>query len=109
MLFNIHTGYNGVTQRPNKDIAILVTSCQALADNGVTVLFTDRHAYTATAAWTANRDELAEKSIGISFAATPLLGMRIIRTRKSAIRQRRSRTAMFRRWRCSESAVSQRR
>ena len=61
MLFNIHTGYNGVTQRPNKDIAILVTSCQALADNGVTVLFTDRHAYTATAAWTANRDELAER------------------------------------------------
>lgn len=61
MLLNISTGYNGVTRRRNEDIAVLVTSCEALANAGVTVVFTDRHAYAATAAWTANRNDLATR------------------------------------------------
>lgn len=36
MLFNIKTGFNGITRRPNEEIAILVTSWKAMAANGVT-------------------------------------------------------------------------
>ena len=60
MLLNIKTGYNGVTRRPNEEIAILISSCKAMAAAGVSLLFTDRHAYTPTAAWTANAADLAE-------------------------------------------------
>jgi hypothetical protein len=44
MLLNIKTGYNGIVRRPNQEIAILVSSCQAMNHNGVSMLFTDRHA-----------------------------------------------------------------
>ena len=47
MLFNITTGYNGVTKRPNDEIAILVSSLPALTAAGVRYLFTRGHAYTA--------------------------------------------------------------
>jgi hypothetical protein len=60
MLLNIKTGYNGIVRRPNQEIAILVSSCQAMRNNGVSMLFTDRHAYTATAAWSSNHADLAE-------------------------------------------------
>jgi hypothetical protein len=60
MLLNIKTGYNGVTRRANGDIVILVSSCQVMASHGVAMLFTDRHAYTATAKWTNNPADLAD-------------------------------------------------
>lgn len=60
MLFNIKTGYNGIVRRPNEDIAILVSSCQTMRNNGVSMLFTDRHAYTATAAWSRDHADLAK-------------------------------------------------
>jgi len=60
MLLNIKTGYKGVTRRPNADIVVLVTSCQAMTDNGVSMLFTDRHAYIATARWTNDRADLVD-------------------------------------------------
>lgn len=60
MLLNINTGYNGIPQRPNEEIAILVSSCEAMNQNGVSMLFTDRHAYTSTATWSANKADLAE-------------------------------------------------
>jgi hypothetical protein len=60
MLLNIKTGYNGVTRRANAEIVSLVSSCQSMASNGVTMLFTDRHAYTATAKWTNNQADLAD-------------------------------------------------
>jgi hypothetical protein len=60
MLYNIKTGYSGVTQRRNDEIVILVSSCQAMADCGVTMLYTDRHAYTKMVKWSANRDDLAD-------------------------------------------------
>jgi hypothetical protein len=59
MLLNIKTGYNGIAWRANGEIVILVSSCQAMAENGVSMLFTDRHAYTATAAWSGNPADLA--------------------------------------------------
>lgn len=58
MLLNIRTGYNGVTQRPNDEIVVLVSSCQQMATCGVALLFTDRHAYTDTAVWTADAANL---------------------------------------------------
>jgi hypothetical protein len=59
MLLNIKTGYGGIIQRRNDEIVILVSSCQAMEEAGVAMLFTDRHAYTATANWSANRGDLA--------------------------------------------------
>ena len=58
MLYNIKTGYSGIARRSNDDIAILVSSCQHMAASGVTMVYTDRHAYTMTAAWTANTADL---------------------------------------------------
>jgi hypothetical protein len=60
MLLNIKTGYHGVTRRANAEIVILVSSCPVMASNGVTMLFTDRHAYTATAKWTNTQTDLAD-------------------------------------------------
>jgi hypothetical protein len=59
MLYNIRTGYNGITQHPNEDIAIMVSSFEATRKAGATVIFTDRHAYTATAAWSGDPANLA--------------------------------------------------
>ncbi len=59
MLLNIKTGYNGIIRRSNEEIVVLVSSCQAMSDQGVSMLFTDRHAYMATAAWTSNHADLA--------------------------------------------------
>ena len=60
MLLNIKTGYNGVTKRSNDEIVILVSSCEAMRRARVNMLYTDRHAYTETAAWTANHLDLAQ-------------------------------------------------
>ena len=49
MLMNIKTGYNGVRQRRNDEIIVLVTSLPKLAKLGQRFLFTDRHAYLAAA------------------------------------------------------------
>ena len=59
MLLNIKTGWNGIKQRPNGDIAILVSSCAEMAKSGVAMLYTDRHAYTATASWSDKAADLA--------------------------------------------------
>lgn len=59
MLLNIKTGYRGITKRPNEDIAVLISSCQHMAAQRVTVLYTDRHAYSLTAEWTADANDLA--------------------------------------------------
>lgn len=60
MLYNIRTGYNGIVKRANEEIAVLVSSCQHMTLRGVRMLYTDRHAYTMTAAWTANAADLPE-------------------------------------------------
>ena len=49
MLLNIKTGYRGIQQRRNDEIAVLVCSLPKLARDGVTFVFTDRHARLATA------------------------------------------------------------
>ncbi len=59
MLYNIKTGYSGILKRSNDDMAFLVSSCQHITAQGVTMVYTDRHAYAMTAAWTANAADLA--------------------------------------------------
>jgi len=49
MLFNIKTGHNGMKQTPMPEIALLVSSLHKLADQGISFVFTDRHAYLRTA------------------------------------------------------------
>lgn len=59
MLLNIKTGYRGITCRRNEEIVVLVSACRAMGDHGVSMLFTDRHAYIATAKWSASHADLA--------------------------------------------------
>lgn len=49
MMYNIHTGYNEVTQRTNAEIAILVSSIPKLVELAIPFVFTNAHAYTAEA------------------------------------------------------------
>lgn len=49
MLYNITTGYNGISKRANEEIVILVSSLHRLHAMGVRFLFTNRHAYLRTA------------------------------------------------------------
>jgi hypothetical protein len=60
MLYNIRTGYKGITRRSNDEIAVLLSSCWTMAENRVRLLFTDRHAYMRTATWTSDPANLAE-------------------------------------------------
>lgn len=49
MMYNIHTGYGGITKQRNEDIVILVSSIRRLINSGVPFVFSDRHAYLLTA------------------------------------------------------------
>jgi hypothetical protein len=57
MLYNIHTGF-GVRQVPQQDIVYLVSSVQLLGSRGIRFVFTDRHAYVATARYSADVEDL---------------------------------------------------
>ncbi len=62
MLMNIRTGWDGLTQRPMRDIAILFTSHQRLKESGVPFVFSDRNSTLETAKFydgkVATRDQL---------------------------------------------------
>jgi ssDNA thymidine ADP-ribosyltransferase, DarT len=45
MLFNIKTGYNGMTKTPMSEIVILASSLHKIEAQGIKFVFTDRHAY----------------------------------------------------------------
>lgn len=53
MLYNINTG-RGVPRRSNEELAILISSLHVLAEQGITVLITDRHAYLRAARYSAD-------------------------------------------------------
>jgi hypothetical protein len=59
MLANIKSGRNGIVQRPNSEIVILVSSLPRMAELGLPFLFTDKHAYFY---WTKFYDDLADLS-----------------------------------------------
>jgi hypothetical protein len=58
MAINIKTGYRGVTQRPNNEIVIMLTSLRRLETNGIPFLFTDRRAYLRYAKFYNNLGDL---------------------------------------------------
>lgn len=45
MLFNIKTGFHGIKQRENREVAILVSSLHKVSEMGLKFVFTDHHAY----------------------------------------------------------------
>lgn len=47
MMYNIHTGYGGITRCANEDIVIFVSSLRRVHEMGLPFLFTDQHAYAA--------------------------------------------------------------
>ncbi len=47
MMYNIHTGYGGITRRENRDIVILVSTLHRIHELGLPFVFTDQHAYAA--------------------------------------------------------------
>jgi hypothetical protein len=59
MLFNIRTGWQGIQQRPMREIVILVSSLHELAQQGVPFLITDRHAYLEAARFSSDLADLA--------------------------------------------------
>jgi hypothetical protein len=58
MAYNIKTGFNGVRQRPNNEILILLSSIRLLQQNKFPFLFTDRHAYLNAAIFYSKADDL---------------------------------------------------
>lgn len=59
MMFNIHTGHNGIPRQSNENIVVLVSSLERLTDRGVPFVFTDRHAYLQAARFFTDRHDLA--------------------------------------------------
>ena len=57
MMYNIHTGYGGITRRANQDIVIFVSSLHRVHQLGLPFVFTNQHAY---AAGTDYFDDLAQ-------------------------------------------------
>lgn len=47
MLYNIHTGFNGITRVNNENIVILVASLKVLAKSDTSFVYTDMHACSA--------------------------------------------------------------
>ena len=45
MMYNIQTGYGGITRRDNTDIVMFVSSVHRLKELGVSFVFTNQHAY----------------------------------------------------------------
>lgn len=45
MMYNIHTGYGGITRRDNREIVMFVSSIYRIQELGLPFLFTNQHAY----------------------------------------------------------------
>jgi hypothetical protein len=58
MFYNIKTGWNGIRQRENEEIVILVSSLRRLLARNVPFLFTDRHAYLVAAQFFSDLNRL---------------------------------------------------
>ncbi len=60
MMYQIKTGYSGIRQRENDEIAIIVTSLPKLDKEHVRYVFTDRHALLRTVEYFTDLDDLAK-------------------------------------------------
>jgi hypothetical protein len=45
MMYNIHTGYGGITRRENAELVFIISSIHQLRKLGLTFIYTDQHAY----------------------------------------------------------------
>jgi hypothetical protein len=62
MMYNIKTGYNGITRRSNEEILVLVSSFHKLSRIGAKPIFSDRHAYLKTADFFTEAEDLERLS-----------------------------------------------
>jgi hypothetical protein len=60
MIYNIKTGWGGVTRRENCDIVILVSSIHRLREQGVRFVFTNQHAYAVDTEFFDQPDDLKQ-------------------------------------------------
>ncbi len=58
MMYNIHTGHQGIVRRENREIAILVTSVERVLATGATFRFTNQHAYPPETEFFSDRAQL---------------------------------------------------
>jgi hypothetical protein len=58
MMYNIKTGWNGIRQRPNEEIVILISSLHRMHGLNLPFLFTDMHAYLAAATFYGDLGDL---------------------------------------------------
>lgn len=58
MMFNIKTGYGGITKRDNKDIIIFVSSIHKLRELCLPFVFTNQHAYPIDTDYYSEIDDL---------------------------------------------------
>jgi hypothetical protein len=58
MLYQIHTGFNGIEQLPNDELVILVSSLTVLQKQGIRFLYTTHHASFMQAGFHNSLDEL---------------------------------------------------
>lgn len=58
MLYNIHTGHNGIRQRRNDEIIIFVASLHRIKKLGMKFLFSDHHAYVQFAKFYSDIEQL---------------------------------------------------
>ena len=64
MMYNIHTGY-GVSQVPNEEILIIVSSLVRVSTLNIPFVFTDQHAYPAMANYYTNLANLDQIDWGL--------------------------------------------
>jgi hypothetical protein len=60
MMYNIKTGYGGITRRDNQDIVMLVSSVQRLHELGLPFIYTNQHAYAAATEFYDGTDDLGQ-------------------------------------------------
>jgi len=60
MMYNIKTGWGGIPKRANEEIVFLVSSLPHLRAQGVKFVFSDRHAYLASARFSESLDDLPQ-------------------------------------------------
>jgi len=60
MMFNIKTGYGGITKRQNRDIVIFVSSIHRLLQLALPFVFTNQHAYAADTDYYSDPAELRQ-------------------------------------------------
>lgn len=60
MLYNIHTGWGGITRRANSEIVFFVSSIPKLLEHDVPFIFTNQHAYPVDTDFYSDPAQLSE-------------------------------------------------